>query len=112
MTLNPVVWWQRWQHRRADRKAIKETLKFMGKWSAYDAKTKKTVAEPGTVPLHLRPKSVSPFAEKVEELKRLRGDPYAFDKAVRDMMGPANGSTLPTDDEIIATAAKRMKRDD
>lgn len=51
-------WFLAWQQRRADRKIIKASLKFMGRWGAYQAK--KPVE-----PLD------HPFAAKVEQLKRL-----------------------------------------
>ena len=57
--IGPLAWYRAWRQRRADEKIIQASLKFMGKWSAYD--TKKPV-EP--LPTH-------PFAAKVEHLKRL-----------------------------------------
>ncbi len=94
-----------WQERHADRNAIRAAAGFMSRWKVYDRK------KAADSPL---PDNLQTFASKVESIKqkaRAQGDPYAFDKAVREMV---NGPDLPTqtaaavDEEIIAGAAKSL----
>lgn len=58
--IGPLAWYRAWRQRRADEKIIQASLKFMGKWSAYQQRQSEK-EQPGTVPR---------FAEKVEQLKR------------------------------------------
>jgi hypothetical protein len=111
-----VAAYKNWRARRADAIAIKDALKFMGAWRVYDLKK----AEEDPLP-------AGAFAQKVEDLKRrvraesvhlqsINGhqtdmpDPYAFDKAIRELVnGP--DTTEPVDDQdsaIIARGAKHL----
>lgn len=78
---------RRWQGRRADQRAINETLAFMEKWKTYDnTKKARDIPMPAT-----------------------KQDPYAFDQSMRELVGAIPTAVTLDDDEIIADAAKHMK---
>jgi hypothetical protein len=99
-----VVWYQKRQQRRKDQQAIREAVAFMGKWKVYDQKK----ADEAPLPIG------NSFAAKVDAIKqkaRAQGDPYAFDKAVREMVyGPVQPRA--TDEEVIARVAKHFKENE
>jgi hypothetical protein len=75
------VWYRGWRQDCAERKVIRVAAAFMGKWKVYDAK--KAVDNPTG---DLQNETFAAKVESVKQKARAQGDPYAFDKAVREMV--------------------------